>query len=65
MPFWFKKRKADTKPPLFEMPDPTKPIEFDDEEEFIVDTESTGGNAQFWRNIRCDNNQDTPNVYIG
>ena len=47
MPFWFKKRKADTKPPLFEMPDPTKPIEFDDEEEFIVDTESTGGNAQF------------------
>ena len=44
MPFWFKKRKADTKPPLFEMPDPTKPIEFDDEEEFIVDTESTGGN---------------------
>ncbi len=21
--------------------------------------------AQSWRNIRCDNNQDTPNVYIG
>jgi hypothetical protein len=44
MPFWFKKRQHQASPPLFEMPDPAAPIEFDEEEEFIVDTESTGGN---------------------
>ena len=55
MPIWFKKRKAATKPPLFEMPDPTKPIEFDDEEEFIVDTESTGGNDPFLSRLALSN----------
>jgi hypothetical protein len=62
MPFWFKKREEPTKPPLFEMPDPDKPIEFDDEEEFIIDTESTGGSDPILSRLAMSNLNGADNL---